>query len=68
MNWITSTRKSGEHLRDMQKRWTAVSTLLGLISSVYRDLPQETESATTECWAEIIPLTHQSISHKSDAK
>ena len=31
VNWITMTRKSGE-------LWTAVSTLLGLISSIYRDL------------------------------
>ena len=35
VNWITVTRKSSEHLR---KHWTAVSTLLGLISSVYCDL------------------------------
>ena len=38
------TRKSGKHLRATygtvgQNHWTAVLTLLGLISSVYRDLP-----------------------------
>ena len=37
-NWITVTRKSDKHLCTTQKHWTAVSTLLGLISSVYRDL------------------------------
>ena len=26
--------------RDMQNHWSAVSTLLGLINSVHRDLPQ----------------------------
>ena len=39
-NWcylrITMTRKSGKHLH--VKHWTAVSTLLGLISSAHRDL------------------------------
>ena len=29
----------GKFARDILKLWTAVSTLLGLISSVYRDLP-----------------------------
>ena len=34
------TRKSGKHIaRDIRKHWTAVSTLLDLISSVFRDLP-----------------------------
>ena len=36
MNWITTTRKSGEHLRIAHgNTGQAVSTLLGLISSVY---------------------------------
>ena len=34
VNWITTTRKSTEHRRE---HWTAVSTLLCLISSVYRN-------------------------------
>ena len=33
VNWITMTRKSADMIY-----WTAVSTLLGLISSVYRNL------------------------------
>ena len=32
---------------DIQKHWTAVSTLLGLISSVYCNLPLEIEPAIT---------------------
>ena len=40
MNWITMTRKSGEHLHhNIRKHRTPVSTLLlGFISSVYCDL------------------------------
>ena len=42
VNWITMTRKSGEHWpHDIRKRWTAVLTLLGLISSVHRNLKKE---------------------------
>ena len=40
---------------------THVSTLLGLISSVYRDLPpMEIKPATTECRAKTLPLTTNS--------
>ena len=39
VNWIKMTRKYGEHSCNIQKHWTAVSTLLGLISSVYCYLP-----------------------------
>ena len=50
------------------EHWTAVSTLLGLISNAYRDLhhwrsnqhPQNAE-------AETLPLGHRSISHISNA-
>ena len=60
---ITMIRKSGKHIR---KHWTDVLTLLGFISSVYRDLhywssnqrPQSRNSTTEP----------QSISHTSDAK
>ena len=38
VNWITMTWKSGERLRTTGKHWTAVSTLLGLISIVNRNL------------------------------
>ena len=41
-NWnikeITMTRKSGTHLHQHTEHWTAVSTLLGLISSAHRDV------------------------------
>ena len=36
INWITMTRKSSKHF--YTEHWTAVSTLLGLISSAYHDL------------------------------
>ena len=36
---MAMTRKSGKHLRTTYRNTTAVSTLLSLISSVYRDLP-----------------------------
>ena len=56
-------------MHDIRKHWTAISTLLGLISSVYRDLhhwrsnqqPQIAEPKTLQ-------LSQQSISHTSDAK
>ena len=51
---------------DIRKHWTAVSTLFGLISSVYRDLPhwrsnQQPQSRNTT-------PDHQSTLHSSDAK
>ena len=60
------TRKFGTHLHATYG--TAVSTILGLISSAYRDLhhwrlnqqPQNTETET-------VPLGHQSMPHISDA-
>ena len=38
INWITMTRKTGKHSVWRTEQWTAVSTLLGLSSSAYRDL------------------------------
>ena len=39
MNWITMTRKSAwTTTHDIQEHWTVVSTLLSLISRVYRNL------------------------------
>ena len=38
INWIALTRKSGKHSIWHIEHWTAVLTLLGLISSVYHDL------------------------------
>ena len=36
--------------QDIEKRWTALSTLFGLISSVYHDLPnRKIEQVTAEC-------------------
>ena len=62
VNWITMTRKSGEHR-------TAVSTLLGLISSVIPWSPSlDIEPATSECKTETVPLSHWSTSHTSDVK
>ena len=53
---------------DIQKHLTAVSTLLGLISSVYHDLHHWIESATTDCRAETLRLRQQSIWRTSEAK
>ena len=33
----------GNTARDIRNHWTAVLTLLGLISSVYHDLPHQTK-------------------------
>ena len=39
VNWITMTRKSAETpTHDIRKHWTAVSILLGLISSAHHNL------------------------------
>ena len=39
VNWITMTRKIRRTpMHDIQEHWTAVSSLLGFISSVYRNL------------------------------
>ena len=48
-------------VHNIWNHWTVVSTLLGLISSVYRDL--DIKSATTECRAETLPLSYWSTSH-----
>ena len=61
------TRKFGKHLQGSYG--TAVSTVLGLISSAYRDLHhwrwnQQTQNAE----AEILPLGHQSVPDVSDTK
>ena len=54
---------------DIRKHWTAVSTLLGHISSVYHDLPPlEIKPSTTECRAKTLPLTQDPTSHTSDPK
>ena len=62
------TRKSCKHSMQHAEHWTAVSTLLGLISSAYHDLyhwrlnqqPQKAELKLT--------VGHQFPSHTSDAK
>ena len=49
--------------RDLRKHKTAISTLSGLIRSVYRDLHhKEIEPATTVCTAETLPLSSLSTS------
>ena len=60
--------------RTIRKHWTAVSILIGLINSVYRDIPPplEIEPATTE-WPKLYhwPNDQNSTtepSHTSDAK
>ena len=53
---------------NIRNHWTAVSTLLGLISSVYRESPPlEIETVATECRAETQTLNHRSTSHISVA-
>ena len=62
---ITLTRKSCKH----SEHWTAVSTILGLISSAHRDLhhwrsnqqPQYAEDET-------LPLGHRFMPHISDTE
>ena len=73
VNWITITRKSAKHLRTTYR--TAVSTLLGLISSVYRNLhhwrsKQRTQIAGPKLynWANISHTTDiKSTSHRNCA-
>ena len=49
---------------DIQKHWTAVSTLLSLIGSVYHDFPPlEIEPVTTECKAKTLLLSHFAYKH-----
>ena len=51
------------------EHWTAVSTLLGLISSAYHDLHHwRSNQQPQNAIAETLPLGHRSISHISDAK
>ena len=55
-------------MRHME-HWTAVSTLLGLISSAYCDLHHwRSNQQPQNAEAETLPLGHQSISHISNAK
>ena len=54
-------------MHDIRNPWTAVSTLLVLISSVYRDIPTGIETATTECKAESLSLSYWSILHARTA-
>ena len=64
--WLeNSANTSMQHI----EHWTAVSTLLGLISSAYRDLHhrrsnQQPQNAETET----LPLGHQSMPHISNSK
>ena len=58
------TRKSGTHLH--KKRWTAVSILLGLISSAHRDLHHWRSNHQPQ--AETLPLGHSFMPHISDAE
>ena len=54
---------------DVRKHWTDVSILIGLISSVLRDLHNwRSKPATTDCRVETLQLSPQSISHTSDTK
>ena len=63
------TRKSSKHSMRHTEHRTAVLTLLGLISSAYHDLHYwRSNSATTECRAKTLPLSHQFTSHASNAK
>ena len=51
------------------EHWTAVSTLLGLISSAYRDLHHwRSNQQPQNAEAETLPLGHQFISHISNAE
>ena len=66
VNWITITRKSGEHLR------TTYGNTGQLIRSHQQCIPWtsplEIKPATTDCRAETLRLAHRSIWHTSDAK
>ena len=57
---------------DIQEHWTAVSTLLGLISSVYCNLhhwrSNQRPQKCTDCSAKTLQLSHQFISYANDAK
>ena len=52
---------------DIQKHWTAVLTLLGLLSNVYRDLLHWKSNQQPQN-AEPKLLNHQTTSHTSDPK
>ena len=64
--WITMPRKFGKHL--YTEHWTAVSTLLGLISSAYCDLHHGRSNQPQNAETKTLPLGHRSVSHISDAK
>ena len=58
------TRKSGKH-----QHWTAVSTLLGLISNAHRDLHHWRSNQQPQyAEAETLPLGHRFTLHVSDAE
>ena len=60
------TRKSGKHLH--AKHWTAVSTLLGLISSTHRDLHHWRSNQQPQyAEAETLPLGRRFMPHISNA-
>ena len=64
---ITMTRKSGKHLHT--EHWTAVSTLLGLISSTHRDLHHwRSNQQPRYAEAETLPLGHRFMPHITDAE
>ena len=61
------TRKSGKHLH--AKHCTAVSTLLGLISSAHRDLHHwRSNQQPKDAAAETLPLGHRFMPHISEAE
>ena len=61
------TRRPGKHLHVTYG--TAVSTILGLISSAYRDLHHwRSNQQPQNAEAETLPRGHRFVTHKSDAK
>ena len=68
-DWITITRKSGEHLRMTNG---TVDSCFNLIRShqlyIPWSPPPEIEPVTKDCSAEKLQLSPQFISHTSDAK
>ena len=64
---ITIGRKFGKQLH--KEHWTAVSALLGRISSAYRHLHHWRSNQKQQIAdAETLPLGHRSTSNASDAK
>ena len=67
MNYLNQKIRQTLEL-DIQKRWTAVSTLLGLISCVYRELPTGDWTNDLRMQSRNSTIDHQPTSHTSDAK